>query len=260
MELSYDTAGSGPALVFLHAGIADRRMWQPQLDHFADRYRCVAFDMRGFGESPLPDGLFSPRKDIADLLDLLDIDRAVIVGCSMGGATALEFAIEYPERVDSLVLVNSGAPGRVPEGGYYEAPGWDDAVAAFKAGDFETVADFDVDLWVVGVHREASAVDPELRALVREMDLIALRNEEQREDITEMLEPPAGKRLAEISAPTLVIVSELDVPDMEPLGDLLANEITGARKVTLPGVTHLPSLEDPDAFNAALNGFLDTRR
>ncbi len=260
MDLAYDVKGRGPALLFIHAGIADRRMWHSQLDHFAGRYQCVAYDMRGFGESPLPKGKYSPRQDIVDLLDHLGIEKATVVGCSMGGSTALEFAIEHPERVERLVLVNSGAPGRVPEGGYYEPPGWDDAVAAFKAGDFEAFADFDVELWVVGPHRDASAVDPDLRALVREMNLVALRQEEQRESLTEMLDPPAGKRLDEVSAPTLVMVSELDVPDMGPLGDLLVDGIEGAMRLNLPEVAHLPSLEDPVAFNTALGRFLENDR
>lgn len=254
--LAYDVAGHGDPVVFVHAGIADRRMWKPQVTHFARYFTAVTFDMRGFGESPLPETPFSPRADIAGLLDHLSLERAHLVGCSMGATTALELAIEYPDRVGALVLVNSGAPGFTPEGGYYEPPGWDDVEAAFVAGDHDAVADFDLRLWVDGIYRSRDDVAPWIRAAIREMDLIALRNEARRDELIRRTDPPAGTRLDEVHAPTLVIVSELDVPDMMPLGKHLAAGITHARLEEFPATAHLPNMEAPDAFNELVAAFL----
>lgn len=257
MDLAYEVAGSsGEAVLLLHAGVADRRMWATQVAAFSRHFRTITYDMRGFGDSPLPTQDFSPLDDIAALLDHLEIDRAHLVGCSMGAATALEFAVDHPERVDKLVLVNSGAPGFTPEEGYYEPPGWDDVVAAFKAGDLDTVADFEVRLWVDGPFRSPDEVSQEVREAVREMDLLALRNEDRRDDHIVRPETPAGTRLDEVEATTLVVLSELDVPDMKPLAEYLATGIAGARLKTIPGVAHMANMESPEFFNELVIGFL----
>lgn len=256
MDLAYEVAGSGSPVLLLHAGVADRRMWATQVPAFAQRLTTITYDMRGYGQSPLPTVEFSPLDDIAALLDHLGVEKAHLVGCSMGAATALEFAIDHPDRVDMLVLLNSGAPGYTPEDGYYEPPGWDDAVAAFKAGDLDTIADFEVRLWVDGPFRSPDQVATDVREAVREMDLLALSNEAQREVLIVRPETPAGMRLAEVTASTLVILSELDVPDMKPLAEYLAAGIGDARLEIMNGVAHLANMEAPDVFNDLVIGFL----
>jgi pimeloyl-ACP methyl ester carboxylesterase len=231
-------------------------MWAGQVSAFADHFTTIIYDQRGYGDSPLPTESFSPLDDIVGLLDHLEVGKAHLVGCSMGGTTALEFAVDHPDRVDKLVLVNSGAPGYTPADGYYEPPGWDDVVAAFKAGDLDTVADFDVRLWADGPFRSPEQVPQKVRDAVRAMDLLALRNEAQRDEHTVRPETPAGTRLAEVEASTLVVLSELDVPDMKPLAEHLAYGIAGARLETLSGVAHLANMETPDAFNDLVIGFL----
>ena len=107
VELAYDDEGSGAPLVLLHAGIADLRMWDDVTPSLAERFRVIRPDLRGFGETPLPDGPFVYAADVVSLLDALDVGRAHMIGVSMGGHVALDVAIAHPERVERLVLVGS---------------------------------------------------------------------------------------------------------------------------------------------------------
>jgi pimeloyl-ACP methyl ester carboxylesterase len=255
-QLAYSSAGEGNTVVFVHAGIADRRMWAPQIPAFAARYRVLTYDMRGFGESEMVDEPFSARTDLLGLLDALAVDRAHIVGCSMGGSMALEFAAEHADRIISLVLVNSGAPGFEPEEGYFEPPQYEAAVAALEAGDFERAADLEVEMWVDGPYRSPNQVAPDIRNAIRAMDIIALRSESRRDDFVQRLDPPPGLRLAEIHCPSLVVFGELDMPDMRDSAEYLAAGIGDSQLVEIEGVAHLPNLEKPDVFNEALLAFL----
>jgi pimeloyl-ACP methyl ester carboxylesterase len=106
-RIYYEVAGEGEPLVLVHAGIADSRMWEGQLPAFADRYRVIRHDMRGFGMTAMVEGPFSHHEDLRALLDSLDVERAHLVGCSMGGGAVLDFALEYPQSIGNLVLVGS---------------------------------------------------------------------------------------------------------------------------------------------------------
>src|SRR5439155_2612185 len=111
MELYHDEAGDGPAVVLIHEGIADCRMWDRQVATFADGLRVVRYDVAGYGRSPLGGGAYSHSRDLLALLDELGIERAALVGVSLGGRIALDTALAAPERVWALVLVGSGLAG-----------------------------------------------------------------------------------------------------------------------------------------------------
>ena len=106
-RVHYEREGAGPPVVFLHAGVADSRMWDPQVAEFAKHFDVIRPDQRGFGESDLPPVPWSPVADLVSLIDQLELEPAHVVGCSMGGALAIDFALNHPERILSLVLVGS---------------------------------------------------------------------------------------------------------------------------------------------------------
>jgi 2-hydroxy-6-oxonona-2,4-dienedioate hydrolase len=253
--LYYEVAGEGGPLVLVHAGIADGRMWEGQLEPFSRRYRTVRHDMRGFGRSPMVEGTYSHHADLRALLDALEIDRAAFVGCSMGGAAVIDFALENPGRVEALVLVGSAVGGFESDEGPPEE--WDELVAADEAGDLERVSELEVRMWVDGPRRGPDAVDPAVRALVREMNRIALKNEAL--ELGEEVEPrtPAATRLSQIQAPTLVLVGEVDRARILAAADLLADNLPNARKVVIDGTAHLPNLERPEEFNRLVLDFLN---
>jgi pimeloyl-ACP methyl ester carboxylesterase len=254
--LRYESSGEGPPLVLVHAGIADLRMWDPQVDAFSPRYQTIRYDMRGFGRSPIVPGPYAHHDDLRVLLDALDVERAFFVGCSMGGGAVLDFALENPRRVDALVLVGSAVGGFEYEGEPPEE--WGEIVAADEAGDLERVSELEVRMWVDGPGRGPGAVDPAVRDLVREMNLIALQNEAMNLGEETDLDPPAATRLPEIQAPTLVLVGDKDQPRTLAAADLLAKGLPNARKAVMPDTAHLPNMERPDEFSHLVLNFLES--
>src|SRR5512146_922025 len=111
VDLAYDDSGRGQPLVLLHEGIADRTMWDDVTPMLAERFRVIACDLRGFGETPLPDGPFVYAADVVGLIEALGVERAHVVGASLGGHVALDLALARPELVDRLVLVGAGIDG-----------------------------------------------------------------------------------------------------------------------------------------------------
>jgi 3-oxoadipate enol-lactonase len=251
--LAHEVAGSGPTLLLVHAGIADRRMWDDQVGPFAAAgWRVVAADLPGFGETPRPDGPVALWATLRDLLARLGVDRAVVVGCSLGGRAAVDLALAAPERVRALVLVGSSLAGRrFQEPALFEL--WDQSEGAIERGDHQEAARVEIDTWVVGMGRDPSAVDPEVRRRVRDMLLVAYEHGEA--DLEEP-DPPAAGRLGEVAAPALVVVGEHDRPDIHAMAGALAAGIPGAERVVLDRTAHLPGMERPEEFNRVVLGFL----
>jgi pimeloyl-ACP methyl ester carboxylesterase len=253
-SLYYDVVGNGESLVLVHAGIADRRMWDGQLEAFAERYRVVRYDMRGCGRTETPTGAtFSHHDDLRGLLDFLGIERANLLGCSIGARTVIDFALAHPERVRALALVCPSVSGSESD---EEPPEeWDELVAADEAGDLDRVSELEVRIWVDGPYRSPDHVDPAVRDLVREMNVIALRNEaglgEERP-----AQLPAVHRLAEIQAPTLVVAGDVDRPEVGARADLLSRSIPRTQKAVINGTAHVPNMEKPVEFNRILLEFL----
>ncbi len=253
VDLAYDEAGSGPALLLIHAGIVDRRMWDDVLPAFAARFRVICLDLRGYGDTPLPSGEFVYGADVVALLAALDVKRASIVGVSMGGHVALDVAIAHPELVERLVVVASGIDGW--EHSAAMRAEWDLEEAAWQSGDLDEVAWVNVRTWLDGPSRAPDAVPAALRERVFEMQRRALDYDNDDAKGGWLVESRRAG-LGSLAAPTLVMVGELDQPDFVEIAAALASEIPGARLEILPGVAHLPPMEDPDQFSRAVLGFL----
>jgi 3-oxoadipate enol-lactonase len=251
-RIHYEREGGGLPVVFLHAGVADSRMWQPQIRALAHQFECIAPDMRGFGESALPPGSWSPVADLLGLIDHLHLKPVHLVGCSMGGGVAIDFAIEHGERISKLVLVGPGVGG-VNFGARYPEL-FAEAEAAEKAGDRRAITDADARLWLDGPRRRAGYVKDPLRKLFFEMD----SNFDSDFDSApiEQIEPPAADRLHEITAPTLVVVGDEDAPPVFDAVELLMDKVPHARKAVIHDAAHLPNLEHPEEFNRIVLEFL----
>ncbi len=253
-RLFYEVSGEGPPLVLLHAGIADHRMWDHQVDEFARRYRVIRYDLRGFGKSDLPPGPFSMRDDLYRLLTMLDVDRAHLVGVSMGGGIAVDFALDHPDMAGALVLVGASLGGRKPSDEYRRLS--EATLAAVGGDETHRRVEAPLRMWVDGPSRTSDQVDPGVRARVKDM-IVGNLGRPWDKATPQPLDPPAIARLGEVRAPTLVLVGELDVPDILATADLLASGIPGARKAVLPGVAHMPNMEMPAEFNRAVLAFLE---
>lgn len=256
-RLYYEVAGEGHPLALLHAGIANSRMWDDQFDVFARQYRVVRYDYRGFGKSSPPVDGFSMRGDLFELLRQLGIERAYLLGVSMGGGLAVDAAIERPDLVAALIPTCPGLSGQSEDATPDEMAFFEQVEAADAAGDLDRLNELEVHLWVDGLGRAPEQVNPAVRAKVREMNGLALRRQHEWEGITtRKLEPPAIGRLGEIKAPTLAIIGDRDLSGVKRAVDLITAGVPGARKATITNAAHVPNLEHPEEYNQLVLDFL----
>ena len=189
--LHFEAAGAGPGLAFIHAGVADSRMWDADFAEFARRFRVVRMDLRGFGRSPLVPGRFSHRDDVAEALRAAGLERATLVGCSFGSTVAVETALAHPDLVEGLVLVSPSLGGGESE--EMERFG-EKEEALLERGDLDGATELNLRMWVDGPHRTPDQVAPELRERVRVLEAEVARREA--EDLSPRLKSLEEERAA----------------------------------------------------------------
>ena len=264
-----DASPSGPdpapAVVLIHGHSVDLRMWQYQVPALIDAgLRVVRYDVRGHGRSMVPPQGYTWEHyaaDLGDLLDRLNVERpatedlglaaAHLVGLSMGGGIALQFALDFPRRVLSLTLVDAALPGFTYSEEFTRQI--EELVAAVRA---EGPAPAFERLWLSHPLFDGLRRYPERFALVREMVLAFPAADYREGAIPAGYAPTVADRLGDIAAPALVIAGEDDIPDFRLIADILAANLPSARQMLMPGCGHVPPLEQPDAFNQVLIDFL----
>jgi pimeloyl-ACP methyl ester carboxylesterase len=251
-RIHYERSGAGFPVILLHAGVADSRMWAPQAAAFEKEFDVIRPDQRGFGKSEMPPGPWSPVEDLLVLIDELGLKPAHLVGCSMGGSFAIDFALDHPDRISKLVLVGSAIGGFTfrPEHAHLFA----EAATARNSGDMDALNEAMLHLFLDGPKRRHGYVAEPLRKLFLDMNAIAVRADFEKAPPTQNL--LAIRRLHEITAPTLVIVGDKDLPTVLEAADLLADSIPNARKAIIKDAAHLPNLEHPREFNRLVMDFL----
>lgn len=252
MRLPYDERGDGPAVVLLHAGVCDRRMWSEHLAPLADAgYRAVALDLPGFGDAPLQPGAaggMSPWDDVLETMDGLGIDRAALVGVSWGGGVALRTAVVAPERVSALCLV-SARPFDDAEASPQLQAAFDAEVEAAERGDFDGAVAAVLSAWTL-----PDASD-ELRARVAAMERRGLELDLAAPEASDGPDPLDGRpdAVGQIDVPALVMVGEHDMVDFHTAASELASALPGApNAVVVAGAGHLAPMETPERFRELL--------
>jgi pimeloyl-ACP methyl ester carboxylesterase len=239
--------GARPDLVLLHAGVADRRSWYETADRLSPGYSLVAYDRRGFGQSPAGSGPFTHVGDLYAVLDAIGADPVWLVASSAGGRVALDATLTYPDRVAGLVLLApavSGAP--VLEDVDPVTAELDAAIdAADAAGDLDEVNRLEARLWLDGPAGPEGRVSGPVRDLLLEMNATALRAEAEAPGAGDS-DISAWDRLAEITVPITVAWSELDIPAWNDRCRRLVERLPRANGRELPQVAHLPFLENPE--------------
>ena len=255
-RLYYETAGQGVPLVMIHAGVADSRQWNNEFAFFAPNYRVVRYDMRGYGKSEPVDGEFNHLDDLMAVLNALEVrEPVVIMGCSMGGGLAMDFALTHPSRVKALIMVGSGPSGLeldVPTPAKFA-----EVEKAFEAGDLDLVSELETQIWFDGTGRTPEQVDQAMRKLLYDMNRQALAHEvKQLGKRLPNTQVPAFDRLSDLRIPVLIIVGEHDTPYILAAADYMIERIPSARKVTIEDAAHLPNMDHPDEFQAVVTDFL----
>ncbi len=244
-----DTGGDLPALIFSHGFLMDRTMFEAQVNDFSDRYRCVCWDERGFGDTPAtgPFSYWDSADDVLALMDHLGIEKAVLAGMSQGGFLSLRAALRAPERVRALVLIDSGVHVDPPEvlAGYQQMMDhWMSDAPLGEVG--ENVAGL-----IIG--------EPELMkkwiAIWESRDRYSLKFPSEtlltRDDITD--------RVADITCPVLIVHGEEDQAIPIETAEVMAEKFPDCRGlVRVPGAAHAANMTHPDIVNPAIEEFLSS--
>lgn len=252
-KIYYESKGEGVPLIFIHGGLSDHRAWDDQFDYFAAHFRAIRYDGRGFGQSELPKEPFFAHQDLHVLLDFWQVEIAHILGLSMGGGIAIDFGLEYPERVRSLILA-APSLGGFPYSKALMRKGFELITLSMERGGEEALRVlFEDPYWEYTVpsrSREAA------RNKMKELAKIFFDVLRWDMNLMQPLSPPAVGRLSEIDIPTLVIAASHDHQDNQKVIDTLASDIEGAEKVEIPDVGHMMNLENPQKFNKIVHEFL----
>jgi pimeloyl-ACP methyl ester carboxylesterase len=252
-RLYYEQSGEGPDVVLIHGFSLDTRMWEPQVPALIEQVRITRYDVRGFGRSSAATPQHDAVADLLGLLDHLGIRRAHIVGMSMGGAIATDFALTHPERTSTLVLIGATVNG-------FPHTGFDARFAPL----FEAGARGDLpaakELWLqdrfVTPVRDSQSIAATVRTIV--MDCPCQQFTDARL-LPGAAVPPAFERLEALRVPTLAVVGDADDPDMLAIADAIQLRVPGAGKLLIPDAGHLVNLEQPAALNQALLTFWQAR-
>jgi pimeloyl-ACP methyl ester carboxylesterase len=248
--------GEGLPVVFLHAGVCDKRMWLSQMQEVADEgWQAIAYDRRGFGETVSPDEAFSHIADLEAVLAAHDIHAAVFVGCSMGGGLAIDFALAHPGRVIGLVLIGTsvtGAPWVTAESETAMEMAMDDAE---ERGDPELLNKVEAHAWLDGPRASSGRVSGAARELFLDMNGMALTKPKLTAE--DRSASNAWRRMDSVNAPSLLMVGDEDFTAIIDRHETLSETMPNAFAVLLEGVAHIPSIERPDLVNTLLMQFLD---
>jgi len=250
VALPHEEMGAGPAVVLLHAGVADRTMWAEHLPWLAQSgFRALAVDLPGFGEAPL-EGAVAPWTEVLMTMDELEIERAALVGVSFGGAVAQRVAVLAPERVVALGLISS--PAREVEPSEALLAVWEAEEEALGRGDIEGAVQAVVEGWT------QPDAPPALRERVAEMQRRTFLAQEQGEQPPEAQDPLElqGFGLGRIACPVLIAAGERDMGDFHEAAEALAAELPQAGHAVILGAGHLAPLETPEAFRALVSALL----
>ena len=252
-SLYYETKGRGFPIVFVSGGgILDRRGWDEQFEFFSNHYRVIRYDVRGIGKSARPQTSFSHSEDLYQLLKLLEIERAHVVGLSVGGAIAIDFAITHPEMVDNLVLAASGLSSDSKSDANQQ--GLVALTTLVKTKGIEHLIQLTLDTPFVLSNQNVAA-----REKVRQ---IYLDNQDIFQSgfplyaLWQPIQPPPEERLESIRMPTLIVRGDQDSPIYAKMTDKISNGIPRATTVVIHGGTHFLNLEKPNEFNQAVLMFL----
>jgi pimeloyl-ACP methyl ester carboxylesterase len=247
----------GEPLLLLHAGIADGRMWQRQMDKLCKQHFVIAPDLRGYGQTPLPDGPFSYLKDLTETLDQHKIQKTWIVGASFGSRLGLSYYLRHPERVKGLVLISPILSGFSPSEEIRAFNQKEDDLLA--TGELQEATELNLRFWVDGPNRSEDDVDREVRLQIQAMQHQAFQNPVPAGARVEEAETNAMDRLGEIVCPVLIVTGDQDHAAVLDHAQLAAQGIPGAVIQVVSEAGHIVNMEKPEKINSLLEEFILNR-
>ncbi len=253
-SLLYESSGQGQTVILLHGGNLDARMWDNEFAWLRTQHHVIRYDARGYGLSSAADTVFAAHDDLLALMRALDVPRATLIGLSMGGRIAMDFALANPEMVDRLILVAPGISG----GTWAEDSDtlWlNEARRAAQQQDSIGVALS----WLKSAYIRTALRDSTVAARVRE---IVVDNADfwmglvRHQDLEREANPPAAGRLSQLNVPILLLVGTDDTPFIHDVAAAIERQAPRVQRIDLDGVGHMVNLEAPAEFRAAVTSFL----
>lgn len=249
-KLYYEVKGQGHPLVFIHGGLLSSAEWNEQFHPFAEHYRTIRYDVRGFGKSETRKLPYSNTEDLSDLLRFLGVEKTYLVGGSMGGAIAVDFALEHPAMVDALILVGPSV------GGWQYSPEFGQRIYQIMLATVAEGAEKGADLWLGVPYIIPAPQNPAARQQFRRLFISDFHGFLAPWYLARPLNPPTLQRLSQLHVPTLIIMGRLEDPENLAVADTLATKIAGAKKIVVPNAGHLVDMEKPEEFNRIVLDFL----
>ena len=247
-KIFYESAGKGDVLIFIHDGLVHREIWDEQFSYFSQKYRVIRYDRRGYGKSSEAKGVFSNLEDLLSLFAQLKVDKACLIAMSSGGRLAIDFTLQYPDKVSSLILVGAVVGGFPYTQHFYSRGGH--LPADLKTTDerrYYYVVDDPYE-----IYRANKAATEKAARLVKNNPSKGHGSASDR---------PPGKppyqRLDEINIPALILVGEFDIPDVHAHAGAIQAGIADAKRDIIPNAGHLIPLEQPALFNESVEKFLE---
>lgn len=247
----YKIVGEGKPVLFLHGNGMDMRMWQPQIEALGDNMKMILMDMRGFGASEVTELVpFSFWEDAVALLKHLELETVDVVGMSLGGAVAMDMAVQKPEMVSSLVLIDAGVSG------YPDKLSFPVKLKPVMELAQENNLDEAKSRWLEQDFFAVSKRDTKVFGAIQQMVDSFSGFYWQHGDLEQKMEPRSGRRLAELDMPTLVLVGEHDLRDFRVMSEYIAEQIDDAVLQVIASAGHVSTMDQPEQVNAILRDFL----
>lgn len=251
-ELYFESTGEGEPLIFIHAGFSDRRDWNHQIEPFGKEFNTIVYDQRGSGKSSVPTIPFSPADDLKAIMDHLKITKTAVIGHSLGGTIALDFALQYPERVSSLILVAPGLNGHVWSTEHSE---WFKTIWSLSQLAEMTKQAMSASFYMLAMD------NPDIKS---EIEMITKENLEKilawkNFDLQWFFPEPISK-LKELKTPTFVAYGNKDSQDIKQIVHTLSENLPNIKVIQVQNADHLLNFEQPHELNTLILNFLKDRR
>jgi 3-oxoadipate enol-lactonase len=257
-KIHYEVRGQGEPLLLIHGGFLDLSMWDSQIDDLVKAgYQVIRYSDIGHGKTQQGNKEIVGCAIAKKLLDTLKVKKVTIVGLSWGAMEAMDFALTYPERMNRLVLVSPGLNGAKRGIDSLVTKNTEEMFKAVQRGDTLMVAEEFMRSWAYGPRRDKSLVNEDVRNKIKAIILKNLHRHWGGQWAT-LQNPPAIERLAEIKSPTLLVLGEHDVLDINKNVEIISGKIPNSKIYNMKGVAHMLPMEKPVEFNTLLIKYLKT--
>ncbi len=253
-QLYYEMTGKGPTIVMIHGGLVDSRMWDDQFDAFARKgFRVIRYDLCGFGKSDFSMGPLSHVDDLYGLLMHLQVEKASLIGLSLGGMIATDFALERPEMVERLVLTSSALRG-------YQSPRNELTAAVYRAAEKQGMEKA-IEMWLDHPFFATGKSTRGYQRRIRQMlvDNFRTWSPTPAPIKWEWPQPITIERVSAVQLPTLIVIGSKDAANILAIADVLQAKIAGSSKVVMTGVGHQLNMEKPKEYNRLVLSFMSDK-